>query len=453
LVMGALMYGAIKPLADQAFAATPCSLTLAPSGEAVPGSVLGKLTCGGQGLGSTTIHLTLHGITTGSLNKVDVLTKSSGDFSRTVRLVPGHSYTVTATFDGDSNNQPASATISIYLSGPTGSGQNTSNAGNGQQNNSTQASFTVPCSLTVGPTPNENPISSIEGKLTCGGVGESGAIIQISGLPGGSDSITTANGGSYELGIFSPFIPGPSYTVTAKYDGNSDQHLQPASATTIINIPGSTGSTPLNNNAGNGQNTSNAGNGQNTSNAGNGQNTSNAGNGQQNNSTQASAATPCVLTVGTPSGEAVPTKVIGKLTCGGKAVPNASIDIDGIPYGTEKPQTITVITDDNGNYVQGVVDFFPSTSSGQSYTVTAKYDGNSDQHLQPASATTIINIPGSTGSTPQDTSNSGNTQDNTNAGNTQDNTNAGNTQDNTNAGNTQDNSTQPRVSVRNISFF
>jgi hypothetical protein len=281
LVMGALMDGLTKPLANQAFAATPCSLTVGtPSGEAVPGSVLGKLICGGQGLGSATIHITLHGITTGSLNKADVLTKSDGDFDRTVRLVSGHSYTVDVKYDGDSNNQPASATTSINIPGPTGGTQNTSNAGNGQQNNSTQASFTVPCSLTVGPTPNENPISSIEGKLTCGGVGESGATIQISGLPGGSDSRTTANGGSYELGIFSPFSPGQSYTVTAKYDGNSDQHLQPASATTIINIPGPTGGTQDTSNAGNGQDTSNAGSTPQNNNAGNGQDTSNAGNGQ-----------------------------------------------------------------------------------------------------------------------------------------------------------------------------
>jgi len=32
LVMGALMYGATKPLANQAFAATPCSLTVGNEG-------------------------------------------------------------------------------------------------------------------------------------------------------------------------------------------------------------------------------------------------------------------------------------------------------------------------------------------------------------------------------------------------------------------------------------
>jgi hypothetical protein len=260
LVMGALMDVPTKQLANQAFAATPCSLTVTPSGEAVPGSVLGKLICGGQGLGSATIHLTLHGITTGSLNKADVLTKSSGDFSRTLRLVPGHSYTVDVKYDGDSNNQPASATISIFLSGPTGSGQNTSNGGSGQQNNSTQTSAAIPCSLTVGTPPGEAVPGSIEGKLICGGQGVYPATIKISGLPGGSDSVPTVNDGRYELGLFSPFSPGQSYTVSAKYDGDINQHLQPASATTIINIPGSTGSTPDNSNAGNAPDNSNAGN-------------------------------------------------------------------------------------------------------------------------------------------------------------------------------------------------
>jgi hypothetical protein len=303
LVMGALMDGPTKPLANQAFAATPCSLTVGNEGTT---TISGKLVCGGQGLGHATIHLTLHHITTGRTTTATAVTEiPDGSYDHAVVLGAGHSYTADAKYDGDSDHQPAFATTSINIPGPTGStqgtsnagngqgtsnagnGQGTSNAGNGQQNNSTQASFTVPCSLTVGPTPNENPISSIEGKLTCGGVGESGATIQISGLPGGSDSRTTANGGSYELGIFSPFSPGQSYTVTAKYDGNSDQHLQPASATTIINIPGPTGSTqdtsnagstPQNNNAGNGQDTSNAGSTPQNNNAGNGQDTSNAGN-------------------------------------------------------------------------------------------------------------------------------------------------------------------------------
>jgi hypothetical protein len=305
LVMGALMDGPTKPLANQAFAATPCSLTVGNEGTT---TISGKLVCGGQGLGHATIHLTLHHITTGRTTTATAVTEiPDGSYDHAVVLGAGHSYTADAKYDGDSDHQPAFATTSINIPGPTGStqgtsnagnGQGTSNAGNGQQNNSTQASVTVPCSLTVGTPPDEVVPASIEGKLICGGLGEPRATIQISGLPGGSDSTTTTNGGSYELGVFSPFSPGQSYTVTAKYDGDSNQHLQPASATTIINIKGSTGSTPQNNNAGstpqnnnagstpqnnnagNGQDTSNAGNGQDTSNAGNGQDTSNAGNGQ-----------------------------------------------------------------------------------------------------------------------------------------------------------------------------
>src|SRR6478752_4136026 len=56
LVMGALMYGATKPLANQAFAATPCSLTVGtPPNENPPGSLIGKLICGGQGINDATI--------------------------------------------------------------------------------------------------------------------------------------------------------------------------------------------------------------------------------------------------------------------------------------------------------------------------------------------------------------------------------------------------------------
>jgi hypothetical protein len=284
LVMGALMYGVTKPLANQAFAAAaPCNITLGfNAGNPQHSFINGNLNCGGQVVGGATIHLTLHGTTTGSTNKVDVQTESgSGDFDRAVTLVPGHSYTLDAKYDGDSNNQPASATASINIPGPTGNGQNSSNTGNGQnssntgngqQNNNTQASASpqVLCSLTVGTPPGEVVPASIVGKLICGGLGEPRATIQISGLPGGSDSTTTKDGGIYELGVFSPFSPGQSYTVTAKYDGDSNQHLQPASATAIINIPGSTGSTPQNSNTGNGQDTSNTGNGQDTSNTGNG---------------------------------------------------------------------------------------------------------------------------------------------------------------------------------------
>jgi hypothetical protein len=135
LVMGALMDGLTKPLANQAFAAAaPCNITLEfNAGNPQHSFINGNLNCGGQGVGGATIHLTLHGTTTGSTNKVDVQTESgSGDFDRAVTLVPGHSYTVDAKYDGDSDHQPASATASINIPGSTGSTQNSSNAGNGQ---------------------------------------------------------------------------------------------------------------------------------------------------------------------------------------------------------------------------------------------------------------------------------------------------------------------------------
>ena len=252
LVMGALMYGATKPLADQAFAATPCSLTVGtPPGVAVPGSIIGKLICGGQGLGLATIHLTLHGITTGSLNKADVLTKSGGDFDRTVRLVPGHSYTVDVKYDGDSNNQPASATASINIPGPTGSTQGSNNTGNTQQNNSTQASAATPCSLTVGTPPDEVVPGSLVGKLTCGGQGIDGATIHSRGLPGGLDESTvTGSDGSYEIGIAPPLSPGQIFYPYVDFYGDDIKHLQAASATTTIDLRAATANTADNSNAG-----------------------------------------------------------------------------------------------------------------------------------------------------------------------------------------------------------
>src|SRR6476660_1911996 len=189
--------------------------------------------------------------------------------------------------------------------------------------------------------------------------------------------------GSYDHAVV--LGAGHSYTVDARYYGDSDH--QPASATTSIYIPWPTGST---------------------------QGSNNAGSTQQNNSTQASAATPCSLTVGTPSDEAVPGSIIGKLIYGGR-VSHATIKINGLPGGSSESTT----TSTDGSYEQGV---FTPFIAGQSYTVTANFDG--DSNLQPASATTSIGIKGSAGSTP-------------------DNNNAGSTPDNNNAGSTPDNSTQP----------
>ena len=179
-------------------------------------------------------------------------------YDHAVVLGAGHSYIVDAKYDGDSNHQPASATASIDIKGSTGITQDNSNAGSTQQNNRYQASAATPCDLTVGTPSDEAVPNSILGKLICGGLGIPNATIKISGLPGGeSESATTTNGGSYEQGVFSPFSAGQSYTVTAKYDGDSNH--QPASATTSINIKGSTGSTQDNSNAGSTQDNSNAG--------------------------------------------------------------------------------------------------------------------------------------------------------------------------------------------------
>ena len=53
-------------------------------------------------------------------------------FDRAVTLVPGHSYTVDAKYEGDSDHQPASATASINIPGSTSRTQNSSMAGNRQ---------------------------------------------------------------------------------------------------------------------------------------------------------------------------------------------------------------------------------------------------------------------------------------------------------------------------------
>ena len=104
LVLGALMYGA-----NQAFAATACSLTVGNEGTT---TISGKLECGGQGLGHATIHLTLHHITTGRTTTAETETPD-GSYDHALVLGAGHSYTVDAKYDGDSDHLPASATASI----------------------------------------------------------------------------------------------------------------------------------------------------------------------------------------------------------------------------------------------------------------------------------------------------------------------------------------------------
>ena len=258
LVMGALMYGATKPLADQAFAATPCSLTVGNEGTT---TISGKLVCGGQGLGHAIIHLTLHHITTGRTSTATAETEvPDGSYDHKVVLGAGHSYTVDAKYDGDSNNQPASATASINIPGPTGSTQGSNNTGNTQQNNSTQASAATPCSLTVGTHPDEVVPGSLVGKLTCGGQGIDGATIHSRGLPGGLDESTvTGSDGSYEIGIAPPLSPGQIFYPYVDFYGDDIKHLQAASATTTIDLRAATANTADNSNAGSTADNSNAG--------------------------------------------------------------------------------------------------------------------------------------------------------------------------------------------------
>jgi hypothetical protein len=136
LVVGAFMYGPTKPLANQAFAATPCSLTVGNEGTS---TISGKLECGGEGLGHATIHLTLHHLTTGRTTTATAETEvPDGSYDHAVVLGPGHSYTIDAKYDGDSDHQPASATASINIKGSTGNTQesSSSNTGSGQESSS-----------------------------------------------------------------------------------------------------------------------------------------------------------------------------------------------------------------------------------------------------------------------------------------------------------------------------
>ena len=130
LVMGALMYGATKPLADQAFAATPCSLTVGtPPDEVVPGSLVGKLTCGGQGIDGATIHS--RGLP-GGLDESTV-TGSDGSYEIGIAppLSPGQIFYPYVDFYGDDikHLQAASATTTIDLRAATANTADNSNAG------------------------------------------------------------------------------------------------------------------------------------------------------------------------------------------------------------------------------------------------------------------------------------------------------------------------------------
>jgi hypothetical protein len=108
---------ATKPLANQAFAATPCSLTVGadPSsgslavGESIGSTISGQLSCGGTGLGGATIDLT------GLSSSMSAKTDSSGNYDKGILVGAGQSLTVNAKYAGDSDHQAASATTSINI--------------------------------------------------------------------------------------------------------------------------------------------------------------------------------------------------------------------------------------------------------------------------------------------------------------------------------------------------
>jgi len=133
-----LCLGATKPLANQAFAATPCSLTASAvpgsgsiaSGESMGQTISGKLSCGGTGLGGATIVITsARGViphipqgpswkqtymmvqdkATGEFVEQSTTTDSSGNYNQGIVASAGVAYHYYAHFPGDSQHQPASA--------------------------------------------------------------------------------------------------------------------------------------------------------------------------------------------------------------------------------------------------------------------------------------------------------------------------------------------------------
>jgi hypothetical protein len=109
-----------KPLANHAFAATGCSLTLKAdpgsgslaTGESIEQKLSGTLTCGGTGLrGGTITFCGLHpGMAAGAL------TDSSGNYQGPHFLVhPGNSFRINVHYGGDSEHSGAVASIPINM--------------------------------------------------------------------------------------------------------------------------------------------------------------------------------------------------------------------------------------------------------------------------------------------------------------------------------------------------
>jgi|SRR5215831_7545933 len=118
---------ATKPLANHAFAATACSLTLkADPGSGVFGGTAnieqklsGTLSCGGTGLGGAYVLVYFPG-GIHSPGSQTLITESSGNFGGprgpSFVMHPGGSADVSAHFKGNSEHSAAEAAITIHTS-------------------------------------------------------------------------------------------------------------------------------------------------------------------------------------------------------------------------------------------------------------------------------------------------------------------------------------------------
>ena len=124
-----------KPIANHAFAATGCSLTLKADpgtvglskGESIEQKLSGTLTCGGTGLGGATITSSgkvsscssFEGggsCTAAALRPAGSVTDSSGNYQGPSFVMhPGDSADVRADYRGDSEHSAAAASTSINI--------------------------------------------------------------------------------------------------------------------------------------------------------------------------------------------------------------------------------------------------------------------------------------------------------------------------------------------------
>jgi len=117
---------ATKPIANQAFAQTPCSLTLSAypnkgtlaTGEGIRSDLTGKLSCGGTGISGATLDFSCNGCS-GEWHR-NLKTDDSGNFFTNIWPMAGESLKITANYGGDSDHGPATATTSIAMKEKSG---------------------------------------------------------------------------------------------------------------------------------------------------------------------------------------------------------------------------------------------------------------------------------------------------------------------------------------------